>query len=128
LTLTIGGELRKASEKATVTGKVIHTGDILGYTGKNAGASATLDCGDITIVITSNRSAFTSLETFQSIELDISRFKIVVVKLGYLFPGLADIAKRSILAFTPGSSTERIQDMGLKHIKRPVFPLDDNFM
>ena len=128
LTLTIGGSLAADSESATITGKLIHCGDILSYHGDNGGPSATLDCGDITVVITRNRAAMCRPDIFESIDLDYSPFKIVVVKLGYLFPELAERAQRAILAFTPGASTERLEDMHMKNIRRPMFPLDDNFM
>ncbi|MEG0934102.1 MAG: M81 family metallopeptidase [Clostridia bacterium] len=128
LTLTLGGSLARDSQCATVTGKLVHVGDILGYTGDNAGPSATLALDGITLILTKRRAALTSLEIFESIDMDIRDFKIVVVKLGYLFPDLAAIAPRSILAFTPGESTERLKDMGHKHITRPIFPLDDGFM
>ena len=128
LTLTIGGSLAADSESATITGKLIHRGDILSYHGDNGGPSATLDCGDITVVVTRNRAAMCRPDIFESIDLDYSPFKIVVVKLGYLFPELAERAQRAILAFTPGASTERLEDMHMKNIRRPMFPLDDNFM
>ena len=128
LTLTVGGSLSEKSEKATITGKLIHRGDILSYQYNNAGPSATLDCGDITVVITKNRAALCRPDIFESINLDYKKFHTVVVKLGYLFPELAAEAERAILAFTPGASTERLQDMGLKKIRRPMFPLDDNFI
>ena len=128
LTLTVGGSLDPRSERATITGKLIHRGDVLGYTGDNAGPTATLDCGNITIVLTQNRAAFTSLEIFRSIHIDVFAYEIVVVKLGYLFPELAQVAPRAILALTPGGSTERLEDMGHTRIRRPMFPLDDNFM
>ncbi len=128
LTLTVGGSLDPVSEQATITGKLIHRGDILSYQRDNAGPSATLDCGDMTVVITKNRAAMCRPDIFESIHLDFSPFKIVVVKLGYLFPELAQVAKRAILAFTPGASTERLEDMHMKNIRRPMFPLDDNFM
>ena len=128
LTLTVGGSLAADSEKATITGKLIHRGDILSYHGDNGGPSATLDCGNITVVITRNRAAMCRPDIFESIDLDYSPFKIVVVKLGYLFPELAERAQRAILAFTPGASTERLEDMHMKNIRRPMFPLDDNFM
>ena len=127
LTLNVGGSLDKASEAAIVKGKLVHKGDILSYTGGMAGHSATLDCGDMTVVITKNRASLCRPDIFKSIHLDYTKFKIVVVKLGYLFPELAAKAKRSILAFTPGSSTERLADMNMKNIRRPMFPLDDNF-
>lgn len=128
LTLTLGGSLSKSSQKATITGKLIHRGPILGYTGALAGDSATIDCGDITVILTERRTAVTGMDVFRSIDLDIARFKVIVVKLGYLFPGLAEIAPLSILAFTKGGSTERLQDMGHRQIPRPMFPLDDHFM
>lgn len=127
LTLKVGGSLDSRSEAAVITGRLIHRGDILSYTGGNAGPSATLDCGDLTVVITRNRAAMCRPDIFASIDLDYSGFKIVVVKLGYLFPELAANAERAILAFTPGSSTERLEDMNMKKIRRPMFPLDDNF-
>lgn len=128
LTLQVGGSLDESSEKAVITGKLVHRGDILSYTGGKAGPSATLDCGDMTVVVTANRAALCRPNIFESIHLDYSKFKIIVVKLGYLFPELAAQAKRAILAFTPGGSTERLQDMHMKKIRRPMFPLDDNFL
>jgi microcystin degradation protein MlrC len=128
LTLTVGGSLSDASEKATITGRLVRRGDILGYTGGNAGAAATLDCGGVTVVVTENRAAFTRAAIFESAGLDISKYRIIVIKLGYLFPELAKIAPRAILALTPGSSTENLTDMGHKNIHRPMYPLDDNFM
>lgn len=128
LTLTVGGSLSPDAEKATITGRLIHRGDILSYQYNNAGPSATLDCGDMTVVVTKNRAALCRPDIFASIDLDYTKFHIVVVKLGYLFPELAAEAERAILAFTPGASTERLEDMGLKRIRRPMFPLDDNFI
>ena len=127
LTLEVGGKLDSNSKSTTITGKLIHRGNILSYTGGDAGESATLDCGDITVVITKNRASMCRPDIFESVDLDYSKYKIVVVKLGYLFPELASVAQRSILVFTPGCSTERLQDMNMKKIRRPMFPLDDDF-
>ena len=82
----------------------------------------------MTVVVTRSRAALCRQDIFDSIELDFKKFHIIVVKLGYLFPDLAKAAPRSILVFTPGSSAERLEDMHLKRIRRPMFPLDDNFM
>ncbi len=128
LTLTVGGSLDKNSKRAEITGRLVHRGDILSYTGGNEGPSATIDCGDMTVVVTKNRAAMCRPDIFASIDLDYAKFKTVVVKLGYLFPELAKVAERAILAFTPGSSCERLSDMNMKKIRRPMFPLDDNFI
>lgn len=128
LTLKLGGSLSGESERAVITGTLIHKGDILSYQYSNAGPSATLDCGEITVVITRNRTALCRPDIFESIGLDLFRYHIVAVKLGYLFPELAKTAGRSILALTPGASCERPEDMHLKRIRRPMYPLDDNFV
>ncbi len=128
LTLTIGGSLSPDVEKATVSGKLIHRGDLLSYQYSNAGRSATLDCGDYTVVITENRAALCRPDIFKSIDLDPHRFHVVIVKLGYLFPELAREAPRAILAFTKGASAEHLEDMNLQRIRRPIYPLDDNFL
>lgn len=128
VTVTVGGSLSEQAESATITGRLVHKGDILSYQYNNAGESATIDCGDITVVITKNRAALCRPDIFESINLDYNKYHIVVVKLGYLFPELAAEAPRAILAFTPGASTERLEDMGLKRIRRPMYPLDDNFL
>lgn len=123
----VGATLARDSERVAVRGRLVSRGDILGYTGDWAGPSAVVDLGGVTLIVTQRRTALTSPEIFASIGVDFMRYKVVVVKLGYLFPGLAAAAPRSILAFTPGGSTERLQDMGHKNITRPVFPLDDHF-
>ncbi len=127
VTLEVGGSLSEKSVRTSVSGKLVHKGDVLGYTGEYAGRSATLDCGNFTVVITENRTAFTREEIFKSIELDPRQFQTVVVKLGYLFPDLAKMADKPILAFTPGSTAVRIKDIGLKKIRRPMFPFEDDF-
>lgn len=86
-----------------------------------------LDCGGITVAITKNRAAFCRPDIFASVGLDYTKYHIVVVKLGYLFPELAEEAERSILAFTPGASTESFRCAPAEH-RRPMYPLDDNFM
>jgi microcystin degradation protein MlrC len=127
LTLKIGASLDKHSESSVIRGTLRSRGDALGYTGVVTGKAAVLDCNGITVVITEKRTAFTGREAFELIGLNPLDFKIVVVKLGYLFPDLAAISRRSILVLTPGASPERLEDMGHKNIHRPMYPLDDNF-
>lgn len=127
ITVDVGASLSSESDRVEISGEVVHIGEVLGYTGEMAGMSATVDCGRYTVVITEQRAAFTREDIFRSIDLDVHDYHIVVVKLGYLFPDLARIAERSILAFTPGTSAERIEDIGLRHIGRPMYPFDDDF-
>lgn len=128
LKLTIGGRLEEKSESATICGKLIHKGDMVNYTGGTPVKSATIDCGDITIIITRDRAPLCRPDILDSIDSNWRKFKIIAIKLGFLFPELAKESERVILTFSPGNSTPRLQDMGMKNIRRPMFPLDDNFM
>lgn len=127
LDLGIGGTIEPGSTRTRVRGTLLHRGDIEGWQGENAGPSAVLRCEGIDVVVTARRTAFTRPSIFEGLGLKPADYRFVVVKLGYLFPELSRIAARTILAFTRGASTERLQDMGMVRIRRPVFPLDDGF-
>ncbi|MCE5257423.1 MAG: MlrC C-terminal domain-containing protein, partial [Spirochaetaceae bacterium] len=101
--------------------------DIEGWYGENAGPCAVLRSDGIDIILTAKRCALTKPRIFEGLNLKLTDYRFVVVKLGYLYPELAKVARRAILAFTTGGSTERLQDMRMKHIRRPMFPLDDGF-
>ena len=53
--------------------------------------------------------------------------EIVVCKLGYLTHQHEEVAKRSIMALTKGSTNENLQTLPYKKVKRPIFPLDSDF-
>lgn len=124
----VGGTIEPSSVRTHLRGTLLYKGDIEGWYGENAGPCVVVRSEkSIDVVITARRCAFTKPQIFEGLGLDILSYRFVVVKLGYLYPDLAAVAARAILAFTKGGSTERLQDMGMKRIRRPMFPLDDNF-
>jgi microcystin degradation protein MlrC len=50
--------------------------------------------------------------------------KIVVVKMGYLYPGLMRIAPRHIMLLTPGAGDMRIERLTYTRRRRPAFPFE----
>lgn len=127
LELDLGGTIEPASTRTRVRGKLLFKGDIEGWCGENAGPSAVLRCAGIDVIVTARRTALTRPRIFEQLGLKLADYRFVVVKLGYLFPELAHVARRAILALTTGGSTERLQDMGMRRIRRPMYPLDDGF-
>lgn len=125
LELDLGGTLERLSTRAHVSATLLYKGDIEGWYGENAGFCAVLRSDGIDIIVTARRCALTKPRIFEGLGLKPEDYRFVIVKLGYLYPELAKIAKRAILAFTTGGSTERLQDMGMKRIRRPMYPLDD---
>jgi microcystin degradation protein MlrC len=89
---------------------------------------AVIQIDGIHVIVTEKRTAFTTLQQFYDLDLDPLHFKIVVVKLGYLFPELKAIARDSILAYSPGALNPVVESIGYQHLKRPIYPLESDMI
>jgi microcystin degradation protein MlrC len=67
---------------------------------------------------------FTRPGDFAKCGIDPLERKIVVVKMGYLFPGLTRIAPRHIMLLTPGAGDMRIENLTYSRRRRPAFPFE----
>ena len=67
--------------------------------------AAVVDIQGIKLVVLKSRRSFVSVRDFREVGLDPLRHKIVVVKLGYLYPELRDIAPVHLMALTDRKST-----------------------
>ena len=100
-------------------------GEILGWTKEIIGRSLTLSFGNVDAIFTEKRSAFIEKGNFDRANADLLSYRIVVVKLGYLFTELKPFADRELFALSDGTSCVELRRLGLKHILRPMYPLDD---
>jgi len=78
-------------------------------------------------VLAADRRAFASLGAFESAGINPLDRKVVVVKLGYLFPELRDNAPRAIMALSPGFTDLRMGSLPFERVARPLYPLDRDF-
>lgn len=78
----------------------------------------------IEVILTSEPSTFTNLSQFKQCRINPLERRIVVLKMGYLFPDLVKVAPRYIMLLTPGSGDMRIEKLHYTRIRRPIFPLD----
>ena len=85
---------------------------------------AVLQVDGVKLVLLSAHRAFTHPGHFEAVEIDPLAHKIVIVKEGYLFQGLRDIAPRAIMALTPGFANQILENLEYHHVRRPIFPLD----
>jgi len=83
-----------------------------------------LQVDGIQLVLLKESRSFTSPRDFEEVEIDPLAHEIVVVKLGYLFQALRDIAPRTIMALTPGFASQTVENLEYKSVRRPIFPLD----
>ena len=92
--------------------------------GLPTGRSAVLDVKGNLVVLVNVRRSFTAPSHFEEVGIDPLAHKIVVVKLGYLFQALRDIAPRTIMALTPGFAYQLVEELPYENIVRPIYPLD----
>ncbi|MBR3961881.1 MAG: M81 family metallopeptidase [Clostridia bacterium] len=100
-------------------------GNILGWGKELIGKSLCVSFGNIDAVFTEKRSAFIEKRNFDEANTDLLSYRIVVVKLGYLFEELKPFADREIFALSEGTSCVELEKLNLKKIIRPIYPLDE---
>lgn len=76
------------------------------------------------IALLDKRNSFTTVGQFTDLGLDPLSFKVVVVKLGYLYPELRDIAPVHLMALTSGFCNLDMRSLPFHKVRRPVYPLD----
>ena len=86
--------------------------------------SAIVDVNGIKVVIMNSRRSFVTLRDFEELDINPLDFNIVVVKLGYLYPELRDIAPVHLIALTSGFCNLDMRTLPFKRVTRPVYPLD----
>lgn len=89
----------------------------------NRGA-AVIETDGVKTVILKTRRSFVEVNDFKEVGLNPLDFKIVVVKLGYLYPELRDIAPVHLIALTSGFCNLDMRTLPFKNVHRPCFPLD----
>jgi microcystin degradation protein MlrC len=100
-------------------------GNILGWGKELIGRSLTFAIGNLDVVFTEKRSAFIEKRNFDEANVGLLGYRVVVVKLGYLFTELKPFADREIFALSNGASCVELKNLNLKNIVRPMYPLDD---
>jgi microcystin degradation protein MlrC len=92
-----------------------------------AGQTAVLEAGSITLVVTSRPVSLFDRALFHAHGQDPRRFDLVVVKSPHCESHMfADWCDRLINVDAPGSTSANLPGLGHTHCPRPVFPLDDN--
>ena len=93
----------------------------------NNGRQTVLDVGKVTVILTERRCAFMAVADFEQAGVDPLAHKIVVVKLGYLFPDLLRVAPKALMALSPGAADQDLERLPYRRIVRPMYPLDREF-
>ncbi|OYT64936.1 hypothetical protein B6U74_04550 [Candidatus Bathyarchaeota archaeon ex4484_205] len=117
--LEVGGKIDRVNgHPVSIEGKVI--------TVKKDGA--VLRTNSVDVILTNVRRAWASPEGFRYFGVEPVDKDVVVVKLGYLTPSFRKIAKRAILALSPGCTNLLIENLEYRSVERPLYPLDKDFI
>ncbi len=120
--LIVGGKIDSVySKPLAITGTVKRLGNAPPVFKE---ATALVQVDGVLLVLLSEHAAFTDPSHFEAMNIDPLGHRIVVVKEGYLFQGLRDIAPRSIMALTPGFAYQLVENIAYEHVRRPIYPLD----
>ena len=79
----------------------------------------------IYIAISTCNNSMTEINQFNHAKLDINDHDIIVVKQGYLFPELKEVAKFWIMSLTDGATVQDTRSIPFKKIMRPMYPIDE---
>lgn len=100
-------------------GSVVHL-----FEEERGGPSAVIDCGGVRVVLTSARTQFGTARQFEAAGEPLGGCEVVVVKIGYLEPDLAQAASDWVMALSPGAVDQDQTRLGYRNVRRPIVPLD----
>lgn len=120
LRLSLGGKLDPVHGRPLAV-----TGDVMKlHEGAQSGRQVLLAVDNIDVILSERRLAFTTLAQFTELGLDPLLYRIVCLKLGYLFPDFQRIAPEAIMALSPGAINARPETLPFHQIQRPMHPFD----
>lgn len=121
--LNLGGKVDNVFGKPIqVKGKILYlSSDSIMEENKDA---CVIDVDGVHVVLLSTRRSFVTVRDFEDVGLNPLTYKIVVVKLGYLYPELRDIAPVHLMALTSGFCNLDMRTLPFRNVNRPVYPLD----
>jgi microcystin degradation protein MlrC len=123
--LELGGKLDPVNGRPLrVSGEVVSVHPNPWPRGDVSNSAALLQIDGVCVVLTERRTPFHRLEDFQSLGIDPRHYQIVVVKIGYLVPGLKQFAAGSLLALSPGAVNQDITALPYRRLQRPLYPFD----
>ena len=126
LTLSIGGTIDPGrSTRITVTGELIWKNTFPAEELSEPLSVALLRVGGVDILLTDQRYSVISWKRIRDTGVDPDRYRIIAVKLGYLFPDLAAGDPCSVLAMTPGNAQQDTARIPYTNAPPHYFPRDD---
>jgi microcystin degradation protein MlrC len=112
--------------KTLTDGRFTSTTRMLRGVSQDVGPSARLVIGGVDVLVTSHRQQVFDGEVFLLHGIDVRRRRIVGLKSSHHFrEGFRDLAAAIIPADSPGATSNAIERLPHRRVRRPIWPLDD---
>ena len=112
----IGGELGGGGPFVNITPKSVNI----------INDCAIVNFKSITLIITKYRRPFHYFKDFEDLNIDLTKYKILVVKSGYLSPDLKKIRSKSYMVLSDGAVNQNITALTNNFRKKNIFPFFEN--
>lgn len=117
--------LKKTDGRYTLENPKSHLASVLGMN-VNMGPTATIQCAGVTVVVSSFKIPPWDLAQLRSQGVIPEKCFMINVKAAAAHKAAYDpIAKASFHVDTPGLATSNLKRLPYKHVRRPIFPLDE---
>ena len=124
LTLSLGGKLDPVhGQPLEVSGVVQRL-----YDSPDQGQQVILTVDQVDVILSERRIGFATASRFSQLDIDPLAYKIVCLKLGYLFPDFQRIAPLALMALSPGAVYARPETLPFHKLKRPIYPFDRDML
>ncbi len=80
-----------------------------------------------TVIFTKYRKPFHYLSDFRELDINLKKYKILIVKSGYLSPELKKIKADNFMILTDGFVTQDLKRIKNFFRKKPIYPFQKNF-
>ena len=115
INIQVGSAFDKNSEKVLLKGAVVKS--LALDLGVDKPKSCVLSYKGIDILLFNKRKPVFTEETLNEHGLSLKEYNILVVKQGYLSPQLAEVAKNSVMALTPGNCNQKLEQLSYRKSK-----------
>lgn len=126
--VTIGMDHDEYSRPIEVEGVIKAKGDLLGYMSSvndKVGNTCTLSVGNVDIVITDQPGSFVTLNHMRVAGLDPDEYEVIIVKQGYMFPEISELAGEHIMCISPGATYQFIENLAYRNVDPELLYIAD---
>jgi microcystin degradation protein MlrC len=119
--LLVTGYVRMLSDGGYVNAGPMHAGVRV-----NLGRTVVLVCNDVEVLVTEHAESPIDLNIFRSHGIEPTRKRVIALKgKGHFRASFEPIAERVVLVEGPGISGSDLSRLVFRHVRRPIWPLDD---